>query len=56
MTAWHVAADCSKLDSLQKVWEWSKENLTIGVLSNKLLITQTIREILPGTWQQSANN
>jgi len=27
-TAWHMAANHSKLEILQEIWEWAKENLT----------------------------
>ena len=39
-TAWHVAAKRSKVEILDKLWEWAKEGLNRDVLSNNLLLAK----------------
>ena len=34
----HVAAECGIEEMLQKVWEWTKEELTTEEIKNKLLL------------------
>ena len=45
MTVWHVAADCGKIESLQTIWEWAKQELTADE-------SKTIENRLPLKWQQ----
>ena len=40
MTAWHMAADCGNIESLQKIWEWAKQELTADKLKNRLLLAK----------------
>jgi hypothetical protein len=36
-TAWHIAAEESKPELLQKLWEWAKEKLKPEDLKDKFL-------------------
>ena len=40
MTAWHMAADCGNIESLQTIWEWAKQELTAEELKNRLLLAK----------------
>jgi len=44
MAAWHMAADCDNIDSLQTIWEWAKQNLTAEELKKSLLLAKDDRE------------
>jgi hypothetical protein len=37
-TAWNVAVRCCKLDGMQKLWVWAKENLTTEKIKINLLL------------------
>ena len=41
-TAWHMAANHRKLELLQEIWEWAKENLTTEEIKSKLLLAPDI--------------
>ena len=37
-TAWYVAAEYNKLDTLHKLWEWANEVLTPEELYNNMFL------------------
>ena len=37
-TVWQLAAMGGRLETLKKVWEWAKENLTIEEINNNVLL------------------
>jgi hypothetical protein len=38
MTTWHKAAERGKLDTFQKILDWSNKKLTTDEINNKLLL------------------